>query len=107
MSDILVRHAATLRDEGRDILAGTIESLLAALAKAEQRADALWTERAQILKDAGETELDLIKRADALAAENVVFRQALEIIADESQCIDNLMSHGDVARAALATEAAP
>lgn len=43
----------------------------------------------------------------ALAAENVVFRQALEIIAGDSQCIDNLMSHGDVARAALATEAAP
>jgi hypothetical protein len=32
-------------------------------------------------------------------------RQALEIIAGRSQCADNLMSHQDVARAALASAA--
>lgn len=37
----------------------------------------------------------------ALAAERDALREALEIIAGKRQCIDNLMSNVDVARAAL------
>lgn len=37
----------------------------------------------------------------ALLAERKVMREALEIIAGKRQCLDNLMSNGDVARAAL------
>ena len=36
-----------------------------------------------------------------LRKENAALREALEIIAGERQCIDNLMSNSDVARAAL------
>jgi len=39
---------------------------------------------------------------DPRDAEIARLRMALRIIAGEQQCIDNLMSNGDVARAALA-----
>lgn len=37
----------------------------------------------------------------AVAVNATIAIQALEIIAGEKQCLDNLMSHGDVAREAL------
>lgn len=51
-----------------------------------------------------EDEADEYIRADlveALEAENQRLRLALRIIAGYEQCLDNLMSHADIARAAL------
>lgn len=44
---------------------------------------------------------ELEERAEKAEAKVAIAKQALEIIAGKSQCIDNLMGNGDVAEAAL------
>lgn len=41
---------------------------------------------------------------EALRTENARLRLGLRIIAGQEQCLDNLMSHADIARAALLEE---
>ena len=45
---------------------------------------------------------ELEARAEKAEAKVAIAKQALEIIAGKSQCIDNLMGNGDVAESALA-----
>lgn len=54
----------------------------------------------EIEQTGGDSELNRM-RFKAIAAKEVV--EALEIIAGERQCVDNLMGDADVARAALST----
>lgn len=63
-----------------------VDAVLDARNELAAQRNAAWTER------------------DAALAENARLREALRIIASEQQCLDNLMSDKDVARAALAPE---
>ncbi len=47
---------------------------------------------------------ELIEENSALRAKNGRLKAALEIIAGKRQCLDNLMSDKDIARAALADQ---
>ena len=53
-------------------------------------------------KDTAATLRALAAERDHLAAKVERMREALEIIAGQRQCIDNLMGNDDIARAALA-----
>lgn len=43
----------------------------------------------------------LVAEIDRVRAERDLYRGALRIIAGEAQCVDNLLSHADIAREAL------
>lgn len=55
----------------------------------------------EVLRDADMYQAKLRARAEAAEAERDRMRLALRIIAGQEQCADNLMSHADIARAAL------
>lgn len=67
-----------------------------------EAAEAENLEQARLLGMGAERELALLSRVERADAKLALARQALEIIAGKSQCIDNLMGNGDVAEAALA-----
>lgn len=43
----------------------------------------------------------MLAEIDNLRAERDLYRYALRIIAGQAQCVDNLLSHADIAREAL------
>lgn len=61
----------------------------------------LATSQFKSYRDSGDVLSALAADRDRLAAENARLREALEIVAGKRQCLDNLMSNAEVARAAL------
>jgi multidrug resistance efflux pump len=90
LATLLAAVPFDLTEEDFEVAAATLRALAA-------KRDALKANKEALEIGVDEAQAD----RDRLAGENARMRWALEIIAGKRQCIDNLMSNEDVARAAL------
>lgn len=108
------RYCPTLTDadwqEWRDTLRALLSERDAATARAEaaeREASDARMEMNRIFNRSRDRKNELVKERDAATAERDRLREALEIVAGYRQCMDNLMSNVDVARAALTNAKEP